>query len=70
MWIFIWAVADYNFGTLIRTNSMEDYTEKNTMFITRIQFYAIEICRNRLGLNDHAHTLAKKEWAAKQAKNP
>ncbi|POW17152.1 hypothetical protein PSHT_06457 [Puccinia striiformis] len=62
------SVSDYNFGTLIRTNSMEDYTEKNTMFITRIQFYAIEICRNRLGLNDHAHQLAKKEWLAKQSK--
>jgi hypothetical protein len=61
-------VSDYNFGTLIRTNAQEDYTEKNTMFITRIQFYAIEICRNRLGLNDHAHLLAKKEWKAKQAK--
>ncbi|KNZ54528.1 hypothetical protein VP01_2924g3 [Puccinia sorghi] len=61
-------VADYNFGTLIRTNSREDYTEKNTMFITRIQFYAIEICRNRLGLNDRAHELAKKEWNEKQAK--
>ncbi|WAQ84286.1 hypothetical protein PtA15_4A739 [Puccinia triticina] len=66
--LFESTVTDYNFGTLIRTNSLEDYTEKNTMFITRIQFYAIEICRNRLGLNDHAHQLAKKEWKAKQAK--
>ncbi|KAI7954171.1 hypothetical protein MJO28_006718 [Puccinia striiformis f. sp. tritici] len=66
--LFETTVSDYNFGTLIRTNSMEDYTEKNTMFITRIQFYAIEICRNRLGLNDHAHQLAKKEWLAKQSK--
>lgn len=61
-------VNDYNFGTLIRTNSLEDYTERNTMFITRIQFYAIEICRNRTGLNDRAHQTAKKEWSAKQAK--
>ncbi|EFP93106.1 hypothetical protein PGTUg99_017975 [Puccinia graminis f. sp. tritici] len=66
--LFESTVSDYNFGTLIRTNAAEDYTEKNTMFITRIQFYAIEICRNRLGLNDLAHQLAKKEWAAKQAK--
>ncbi|CAH7671363.1 polysaccharide biosynthesis-domain-containing protein [Phakopsora pachyrhizi] len=61
-------IVDFNFGTLIRTNSAEDYTESNTMFITRIQFYAIEICRNRLGLNDKAHILAKKEWEQKKAK--
>lgn len=61
-------IADFNFGTLIRTNSEEDYTERNTMFITRIQFYAIEICRNRKGLNDKAHFLAKKEWEEKKAK--
>ncbi|KAG0147519.1 hypothetical protein CROQUDRAFT_656092 [Cronartium quercuum f. sp. fusiforme G11] len=61
-------VTDYNFGTLIRTNSTEDYTERNTLFTTRIQFYAIEICRNRLGLNDAAHLLAKKEWEEKRAK--
>lgn len=61
-------VVDYNFGTLIRSNSIEDYTESNTIFITRIQFYAIEICRNRLGLNDKAHLLAKKEWEEKKAK--
>lgn len=61
-------VADYNFGTLIRSNASEDYTERNTMFITRIQFYAIEIARNRLGLNDAAHLLAKKEWDEKRAK--
>ncbi|MBW0481854.1 hypothetical protein O181_021569 [Austropuccinia psidii MF-1] len=60
-------VADFNFGTLIRTNANDDYTERNTMFITRIQFYAIEIARNRLGLNDRAHTLAKKEWEEKRA---
>ncbi|KAH9164960.1 DUF757-domain-containing protein [Lactarius sanguifluus] len=54
-------ITDYNFGSLIRTDSMKEYSETNTIFVTRIQFYAIEISRNRLGLNDKAHELAKEE---------
>lgn len=44
-------VDDYNFGTLLRLNSNEGYTEHNSIFATRIQFYAIEIARNREGWN-------------------
>ncbi|KAH9997023.1 polysaccharide biosynthesis-domain-containing protein [Russula vinacea] len=54
-------IADFNFGSLIRTDSMREYSETNTIFVTRIQFYAIEISRNRLGLNDVAHETAKEE---------
>ncbi|KZT11818.1 DUF757-domain-containing protein [Laetiporus sulphureus 93-53] len=54
-------VKDYNFGSLIRTDAREEYGEKSTIFVTRIQFYAIEIARNRLGLNNTAHELAKAE---------
>ncbi|KAJ8487860.1 hypothetical protein ONZ45_g150 [Pleurotus djamor] len=54
-------VKDYNFGSLIRTDATQEYGETNTIFVTRIQFYAYEICRNRLGLNDRAHELAKEE---------
>ncbi|KAK7442052.1 hypothetical protein VKT23_016327 [Stygiomarasmius scandens] len=54
-------VKDHNFGSLIRTDAREEYGERNTIFVTRIQFYAIEIARNRLGLNDKAHELAKAE---------
>jgi len=52
-------VKDYNFGTLIRTNSKGEYGQDNTLFVTRMQFYAIEIARNRLGLNDAIHTAAQ-----------
>ncbi|CAO3637452.1 unnamed protein product [Cunninghamella blakesleeana] len=45
-------VSEFNFGTLIRIDSRDDYTEQNTMFGVRMQFYAIEIARNRKGLND------------------
>ncbi|KAI0293648.1 polysaccharide biosynthesis-domain-containing protein [Multifurca ochricompacta] len=54
-------ITDYNFGSLIRTDGTKEYSETNTIFVTRIQFYAIEISRNRLGLNDKAHEVAKEE---------
>ncbi|KAJ6464193.1 DUF757-domain-containing protein [Mycena vitilis] len=60
-------VKDYNFGSLIRTDARQEYGENNTIFVTRIQFYAIEIARNRLGLNDAAHELAIVEAAKEKA---
>lgn len=46
-------VEDFNFGTLLRINADHDYTEENSLLVTRIQFYAIEIARNRNGFNDN-----------------
>ncbi|KAM0734834.1 Protein PBDC1 [Formica fusca] len=45
-------VEDYSFGTLLRADCTEDYSEKNSILTSRIQFYAIELARNREGLND------------------
>lgn len=45
-------VEDYNFGTLLRLSSNEEYGQDSTIFVVRIQFYAFEIARNRAGLND------------------
>ncbi|XP_055009480.1 protein PBDC1 isoform X2 [Boleophthalmus pectinirostris] len=45
-------VEDFNYGTLLRLDTEKEYTEENTIFATRVQFYAIEIARNREGLND------------------
>ncbi|KAI3632318.1 hypothetical protein MIR68_009424 [Amoeboaphelidium protococcarum] len=54
-------VEDYNFGTLLRvnardpkTNTLADYEQDTSVLVTRVQFYAIEIARNRLGLNNVA----------------
>ncbi|TSM12545.1 Adhesion G protein-coupled receptor F5 [Bagarius yarrelli] len=44
-------VEDFNYGTLLRLDCEKDYTEENTIFATRIQFFAIEIARNREGYN-------------------
>lgn len=51
-------VDDFNFGTMLRRNSKEEYTEANTMFVPRMQFYAIEIFRNKRGLNDWVYEQA------------
>ncbi|KAG5637665.1 hypothetical protein H0H81_003686 [Sphagnurus paluster] len=61
-------VKDHNFGCLIRTDARQEYGETNTIFVTRMQFYAYEIARNRLGLNDAAHEIAKEEAAKEAAK--
>ena len=45
-------VKDYNFGTLARIDCTQGYTESNTLFVLRIQFYAVEITRNKDLLND------------------
>ncbi|KAH9376567.1 protein PBDC1 [Haemaphysalis longicornis] len=46
-------VEDFNFATLVRLDSEEDYAEENTTLVPRVQFYAIEIARNREGCNDN-----------------
>ncbi|XP_061589498.1 protein PBDC1 [Cololabis saira] len=50
-------VEDFNYGTLLRLSSEEDYTEQNTIFATRVQFFAIEIARNREGSNEGVYKL-------------
>ncbi|GAA5841730.1 hypothetical protein JCM11251_007068 [Rhodosporidiobolus azoricus] len=54
-------IDEYNFGTLIRANCEDDYTQENSMFGYRLQFYAIEIQRNRLGLNDSVYEQVQKD---------
>ncbi|XP_028391376.1 protein PBDC1-like [Dendronephthya gigantea] len=44
-------VEDYNFGTLLRIDSSKGISDDNTTLVPRIQFWAIEIARNREGLN-------------------
>lgn len=49
---FAKAIEDYSFGTLIRADASRGYDEHNSILVPRIQFYAIEIARNREGVND------------------
>jgi Polysaccharide biosynthesis len=61
----IQSVSDFNTGTLIRTDGADEYTQHNTIFVLRIQFYVFEIARCRRGLNDWIWTKAKEEAAEK-----
>ncbi|OJJ44537.1 hypothetical protein ASPZODRAFT_134619 [Penicilliopsis zonata CBS 506.65] len=45
-------INDFNFGTIIRNSPKVEYEQDTTIFGLRMQFYAIEIARNRAGLND------------------
>ena len=54
-------VEDYSFGTLLRADASKDYLEDNTILVTRIQFYAIELARNREGVNDKLRTESVKK---------
>lgn len=45
-------VEDFSFGTLLRADASLDNSPENTLLVVRIQFLAIEIARNREGLND------------------
>jgi len=54
-------VVDYNFGTMVRANPKFEYGEKEVIFAVRMQFYAIEIVRNREGLNDWIYEKAEAE---------
>eukprot|EP01117_Protostelium_nocturnum_P016816 TRINITY_DN6733_c0_g1_i2.p1 TRINITY_DN6733_c0_g1~~TRINITY_DN6733_c0_g1_i2.p1 ORF type:complete len:153 (+),score=57.71 TRINITY_DN6733_c0_g1_i2:181-639(+) len=44
-------IVDFNFLTMLRVKSNEDYSEENTIVVPKIQFYAIEVARNREGKN-------------------
>ncbi|KAL2013349.1 hypothetical protein VTN00DRAFT_874 [Thermoascus crustaceus] len=54
-------INDFNFGTIIRTNPKFEYDQNTTIFGMRMQFYAIEIARNRAGLNDWVYERAHPE---------
>ncbi|AEO59825.1 hypothetical protein MYCTH_2025277, partial [Thermothelomyces thermophilus ATCC 42464] len=58
-------VDDYNFGTMLRANPKWEYGKDETIFVPRMQFYAVEIARNKLGLNDWIYEQAQKEKASK-----
>ncbi|XP_069140177.1 protein PBDC1-like [Argopecten irradians] len=54
-------IEDYNFGTLIRVDSAGDIADDNTTLVLRVQFLAIEIARNREGLNKAVREKIRKQ---------
>ncbi|BEI81256.1 hypothetical protein CcaverHIS002_0204160 [Cutaneotrichosporon cavernicola] len=61
------SLTEYNFGTLVRKDSDQTYSEENSMLVTRAQFVAIEIVRNRNGLNNKVYEDAQAAKAAAKA---
>ncbi|CAH8527899.1 unnamed protein product [Heterobilharzia americana] len=45
-------VEDFNLGTLLRLDASRGNCPENTCIVPRIQFLALEIARNRLGINN------------------
>lgn len=45
-------IENFDFGTLIRTDANKEFSPENSILVVRIEFYAIEIARNREGYND------------------
>ncbi|KAK7913933.1 hypothetical protein PG985_011636 [Apiospora marii] len=54
-------IDDYNFGTMVRADPKTDYTQEGSIFVPRMQFYAVEIARNKKGLNDWIYEEAQKQ---------
>lgn len=54
---------DYSYGTLIRSDANKEFGPDNSMLVIRIQFWALEIARNREGHNDHLRSTHSKEEA-------
>nr|CDS32560.1 protein of unknown function DUF757 [Hymenolepis microstoma] len=52
-------VDDFNRGTLLRLDSSQEYSENNTCIVPRIQYLAIEIARNRRGINNQIHKVGQ-----------
>lgn len=44
---------DFSYGTLMRADSSKEFGPDNSVLVIRIQFWAIEIARNREGFNDN-----------------
>lgn len=61
-------MSDYNFASLLRTDSNGEYTQENTIFVPKLQFYIFEIARNRHSLNDWVFEKATEEKKAAKAK--
>ncbi|KAJ0421566.1 putative polysaccharide biosynthesis protein [Aspergillus carlsbadensis] len=57
-------IHDFNFGTMLRADPKTEYERENTIFAMRMQFYAVEIARNRAGLNDWVYEQAQAKKAS------
>src|SRR5947199_5665345 len=62
-------VEDFSFGTMLRKSAKTEYGEKETILVVRMQFYAIEIARNKAGLNDWIYEQAREAQRKEKEKS-
>jgi len=60
-------VEDFSLGCLVRLDAEGEYSEENSSLVSKIQFYAVEVARNREGLNDVVKTKYKPTPRKKKA---
>ncbi|XP_030387220.1 protein PBDC1 [Scaptodrosophila lebanonensis] len=60
-------MEDYSYGTLMRADASKEFSPDNSIFVFRVQFLAIEIARNREGLNNEVHNKYKPAPKAAQS---
>lgn len=58
------SLTDYNMGSLVRGDATRPYAEDNAILVTRAQFVALEVARNRAGVNDGLYEEAQKKKKA------
>lgn len=51
---------DFSYGSLIRADASREFGPDNSILVIRVQFWAIEIARNREGLNDCIREMHRK----------
>lgn len=52
---------DFSYGSLIRADASRDFGPDNSILVIRVQFWAIEMARNREGLNDYIREMHRKQ---------
>ncbi|GKT24227.1 Protein PBDC1, metazoa/fungi like protein [Aduncisulcus paluster] len=61
-------ISQWNMGSLVRLDSSKPWGEDNCTLVPRIQFYCIEIARNREGINQLGHLKTSIDSTKKEPK--
>lgn len=54
-------LEDFSYGSLIRADASREFGPDNSILVIRVQFWAIEIARNREGFNDYIRETHRKQ---------
>lgn len=60
---------DFSYGSLIRADAGREFGPDNSILVIRVQFWAIEIARNREGYNDCIREMHRKQASSTDKTN-